>query len=203
MSKTAGPSARTAPRPTTTSTSAIARHTHQSGASQSSCPRVSIVNTAITAPCSRKMGIGCFCQRPSGWLRQSRSLCKLPQECHGRHGLGTAAQSGMRKRRRAKRRGIDSCPNYDDHGHLYFTSAKDGNSGSRARCVGACTGPLTAQGPTVSGNGDTPDVAFRLPPRRRHPEVATARAVGHIFRGSIPGPHVPTARRVTASGELR
>src|SRR5438093_12966484 len=28
-------------------------------------------------------------------------------------------------------------------------------------------------------------------PRRPHPEVATARAVGHIFRGSIPGPHVP------------
>ena len=23
--------------------------------------------------------------------------------------------------------GIDSCPNYDDYGHLYFTSAKDGN----------------------------------------------------------------------------
>ena len=23
--------------------------------------------------------------------------------------------------------GIDSCPNYDDHGHLYFTSAQDGN----------------------------------------------------------------------------
>lgn len=45
---------------TTTSTSAIARHAHQSGASRSSCPRVSIVNTAITAPCSRKMGIGCF-----------------------------------------------------------------------------------------------------------------------------------------------
>ena len=60
MSKTAGPSVRTAPRPVTTSTSVIARHAHQSGASQSSCPRVSIVNPAITAHCSRKMGIGCF-----------------------------------------------------------------------------------------------------------------------------------------------
>lgn len=26
--------------------------------------------------------------------------------------------------------GIDSCPNYDDHGHLFFTSAKDGNPGN-------------------------------------------------------------------------
>jgi hypothetical protein len=34
-------------------------------------------------------------------------------------------------------------------------------------------------------------LAFRFPPRRRQPEVATARVVGHIVRGSIPGPHVP------------
>jgi hypothetical protein len=69
--------------------------------------------------------------------------------------------------------------------------ATTGPPGSRARCVGACAGSLTAQGPSVSCVGDTAGLAFRLPPRRRHPEVATACAVGHIFRGSIPGPHVP------------
>ena len=69
--------------------------------------------------------------------------------------------------------------------------ATAGSPGSRARCVGACAGSLTAQGPVVSRDGDTTGVAFRLTPRRRHPEVATARAVGHGFRGSIPGPHLP------------
>ena len=43
-----------------TSMSAIARRAQHSGASRSSCPKVSTANTAITAPCGRKMGIGCF-----------------------------------------------------------------------------------------------------------------------------------------------
>ena len=38
---------------------------------------------------------------------------------------------------------------------------------------------------------DASDVAFRLPPQRRHPGGPIARATGHGFRGSIPSLHVP------------
>jgi len=43
----------------------------------------------------------------------------------------------------------------------------------------------------VSRDLDTQGVAFRLPPRRRHPKVAAASAAVHGFRGSIPGLHLP------------
>jgi len=45
----------------------------------------------------------------------------------GRHGLGTAAHLRCEQDGGPNGAGIDSCPNYDDHGHLYFTSTKDGN----------------------------------------------------------------------------
>ena len=46
-----------------------------------------------------------------------------------------------------------------------------GSPGSRTRCVRACTGSLTARGPGAPCAGGASDVAFRLPPRRRHPDV--------------------------------
>ena len=100
--------------------------------------------------------------------------------------LGTTAVSDFRRSSI-----IGVCPGTSRCGLPRRWQAPAGSPGSRARCVGACTGSLTAQGPAVSRVGDTAGVAFRLPPRRRHPEVATACTVGHIFRGSIPGPHVP------------
>src|SRR5439155_572619 len=60
-----------------------------------------------------------------------------------------------------------------------------GSPGSRSRCLGTCTGSLTARGPATPRLGGAPGMAFRLPPQRRHPEVV------HAFRGSIPGPHLP------------
>ncbi len=62
-----------------------------------------------------------------------------------------------------------------------------GPPGSRARCFRACSGSQTARGPLASRAGDTMGVAFRLSPRRRHPGVVQS------FRGSIPGPRVPSA----------
>jgi hypothetical protein len=72
-----------------------------------------------------------------------------------------------------------------------------GSPGSRTRCVRACTGSSTARGSDAPCAGGAPDVAFRPPIRRRHPEVATVHTVGHSFHGSIPGLHVPlsTLRR--------
>lgn len=66
-----------------------------------------------------------------------------------------------------------------------------GSPGSRAECVHACMGSLTAQGPETSRALDAPNVAFRLPERRRHPGVATTLVVVQIFRGSIPSLHFP------------
>ncbi len=60
-----------------------------------------------------------------------------------------------------------------------------GSPGSRAGCLHACTGSLTARGPSASRDIDASGVAFRLLRRRRHP------GVGHGFRGSIPDLHVP------------
>src|SRR2546425_858113 len=60
-----------------------------------------------------------------------------------------------------------------------------GSPGSRSRCLSTCAGSLTAQGPSAPRDIGTADVAFRLPPRRRHPGVS------HGFRGSIPGPYLP------------
>ena len=44
-----------------------------------------------------------------------------------------------------------------------------GSPGSRAWCVRACTGSLTARGPDASRDGDAPGVAFRFSLQRRHP----------------------------------
>src|SRR6058998_1024573 len=60
-----------------------------------------------------------------------------------------------------------------------------GSPGSRSRCLGACSGSLTARGPSAPRDIGAAGVAFRLPPERRHPEVV------HGFRGSIPGPPLP------------
>jgi hypothetical protein len=65
-----------------------------------------------------------------------------------------------------------------------------GSPGSRARCFRTCLGPLTSRGSQTACGGAVGDVAFRVPPRRRHPEV-------RFFRGSIPSLHMPlsTLRR--------
>src|SRR2546425_3497099 len=60
-----------------------------------------------------------------------------------------------------------------------------GSPGSRSRCLSTCAGSLTARGPSAPRDSGPADVAFRLPPRRRHPGVS------HGFRGSIPGPYLP------------
>jgi len=52
-------------------------------------------------------------------------------------------------------------------------------------------GSLTARGPAMPRDIGTSGVAFRRPPRRRHPEVPKAHTSGHVFRGSIPSPHAP------------
>ena len=74
---------------------------------------------------------------------------------------------------------------------LLWPQTDAGSPGSRARCVCACLGSPTAQGPRSSRSHDAPGVAFRLLERRRHPEVATALAVVQTFRGSIPSLHFP------------
>ena len=52
------------------------------------------------------------------------------------------------------------------------------------RCLRACSGSSTARGSHASCGSDAYDVAFRVRPRRRHPEVDLR------FRGSIPGLHI-------------
>src|SRR5262249_55992249 len=51
-------------------------------------------------------------------------------------------------------------------------------------CIRTGTGSVTARDCGVSCVGDAPDMAFRLPPRRRRPG-------GAFFRGCIPGLPVP------------
>jgi len=46
-----------------------------------------------------------------------------------------------------------------------------GSPGSRERCFHTCTRSATAQGPNISRDSDISDVAFRIVPQRRHPEV--------------------------------
>ena len=65
-----------------------------------------------------------------------------------------------------------------------FSKANMGSPGSRERCFRTCSRSLTAQGPNVSRDYDTFDVAFRTVPLRRHPGISG-------FRGSILGPYVP------------
>ena len=68
--------------------------------------------------------------------------------------------------------------------------ATTGSPGSRARCFRTCTGSLTARSSVAARDSVAPDGAFRISPLRRHSGVI-------LFRGSIPGPHVPlsTLRR--------
>jgi len=72
--------------------------------------------------------------------------------------------------------------------------ATAGPPGSRTRCVRACTGSPTARGPGAPCESGASGVAFRLPIRRRHPEVATARAVGHPFAAQYPACTFPCQR---------
>jgi hypothetical protein len=72
--------------------------------------------------------------------------------------------------------------------------ATAGSPGSRTRCFHACTGSLTARGPGAPRDGGASGVAFRLPIRRRHPEVATTRAVGHPFAAQYPARTFPCQR---------
>src|SRR5919106_5248856 len=66
-----------------------------------------------------------------------------------------------------------------------------GSPGFRTRCLRACSGSQTAQGPKASCVCDASSLAFRLVQQRRHPGVATACAMVVQFHGSIPGLHVP------------
>jgi hypothetical protein len=59
-----------------------------------------------------------------------------------------------------------------------------GSPGSRERCFRKYSRSLTAQGPNVSCDYDTFDIAFRTVQLRRHPGISG-------FRGSILGPYVP------------
>ena len=80
---------------------------------------------------------------------------------------------------------IGVCPWTFRHGPQYHPLRADtGSPGSRARCFRTCTGSLTARGLDASRDIDAPSVAFRLLLRRRRPG-------GRVFRGSIPGLHVP------------
>ena len=98
---------------------------------------------------------------------------------------------------------IGVCPwtsRHDPQHHLLRVDT--GPPGSRARCFRTCTGSLTARGPCPSRVGDGPDVAFRIPPQRRHPEgLPEGRG---FFRGSIPGLHVPLSTlRLYPRGQRR
>src|SRR6266404_8184858 len=76
---------------------------------------------------------------------------------------------------------------------LYFAlpQTDTGSPGFRSRCLRACSGSQTAQGPKASHVCDASSLAFRLVQQRRHPKVATALAMVVQFRGSIPGLYVP------------
>jgi len=50
---------------------------------------------------------------------------------------------------------------------------------------------VTARGPVQPRQYGCTGVAFGVAPRPRHPGQPAARATGHGFRGSIPGPRVP------------
>ena len=59
--------------------------------------------------------------------------------------------------------------------------------GSRARCVHACSGSLTARGPRLPRQCGKHGVAFGMFPRPRHPVRPATAVAGHGFRSSIPG----------------
>lgn len=66
-----------------------------------------------------------------------------------------------------------------------------GPPGSRAKCLRACAGSVTARGPYLPRQCGKHGVAFGISPLPRHPGPPVAFATGHVFRGSIPGPHDP------------
>src|SRR6516162_8371447 len=59
--------------------------------------------------------------------------------------------------------------------HLHQVRASTGPPGSRAKCLGTCTGSLTARDPNASRDGNAFGVAFRFSLSRRHPEVTAFR----------------------------
>ena len=80
---------------------------------------------------------------------------------------------------------------------LSLPPADVGPPGSRAKCVRACSGSQTAQGPFASRAGDALGVAFRLSPRRRHPGVVQNFAARYPARTS-PCPRFTPPSRATA-----
>ena len=62
-----------------------------------------------------------------------------------------------------------------------------GSPGSRARCVHACTGSLTARGPLLPRQSGKRGVAFGFSPQPRHPGPPATEVAGHGLRSSIPG----------------
>src|SRR5229473_2904778 len=133
--------------------------------------------SAPTRPCVR----GAFC-----WLGfpLANPLPSIPSAADGPALFGDFAGTT----------GLSDCPWSCITGVCPWTSrcglwrhppgATTGSPGSRARCVRTCSGSLTARDSLVSCILDTPDVAFRFLPRRRRPG-------GVVFRGSLPGLHVP------------
>ena len=61
------------------------------------------------------------------------------------------------------------------------------SAGSRAGCVHACSGSLTARGPRLPRQSGKHGVAFGMSPRPRHPDRPGTVVPGHGFRSSTPG----------------
>jgi len=72
-----------------------------------------------------------------------------------------------------------------------------GSPGSRSRCLGTCTGSLTARGPPAPRDNAADDVAFHLLGRRRHPDFVD-------FAAQWPSLHVPLSTlRCALAGRQR
>ena len=65
-----------------------------------------------------------------------------------------------------------------------------GPPGSRAKCLRACTGSVTARGPVLPRQCASSGVAFGMSPLPRRPGPPVTFAAGHGFRGSTPAPRV-------------
>ncbi len=61
--------------------------------------------------------------------------------------------------------GIDSCPNYDNHGHLYFTSAKDGNPANLDFKVTDFDEKTGTAGPARTLPNSTPNMDGHIDPK--------------------------------------
>ena len=77
------------------------------------------------------------------------------------------------------------------------SQATMGSPGSRARCFRACAGSSTARVRRASRDADTPGVAFRVVPRRRHPEFRTN------FAAQYPARTYPCQRFASPRGRRR